>query len=479
MLKKLFFILTCFAFFFTLLPFVSANSRLDNQEERVIRLERMVGSLLELTEEGEEKEALKDVLGIIKGIREKISDRRGFSLDKMERIIKNMREENYMNERGKLSLLIRDEYMDIGVDIVSDFDNNIAEEEMKGKIEIRVKGEIDDFGLTISLDFVIEIDAILKNDEFYFKVKGVPPIILEQLRPEEKEELMKYIDKWIFVPINDLEDMAKEANGDIDFEINKIIELAEKFLFSDSVRFTDMGKEVIEGNSANKYRVTLSKEGLLVFIEDDLISFLEKSFDEEIPQMTERDKEDLYDFVEWINKNIEFHISMDEKYIYKISLEVASNKDNVDIFFPFSQTGEEKFVARLDVFYSNFGESFSVEAPKKEIDLGKIIREEIEEQRRRAEDSAKRSVMFQIRSAAEAHYTFDFGYKGFEDSDYFNSIMSRNEDLPIEIHISEDGEDYCAITSFKLKNEYFCIDSTGIANTYQSKGCTRASISCE
>ncbi len=124
--------------------------------------------------------------------------------------------------------------------------------------------------------------------------------------------------------------------------------------------------------------------------------------------------------------------------------------------------------------------------------LASIVLVSLDTARQRSRDVTIQQQLSQLRSLAEALYTFEKGYEDFTDSDHqeypkYLLVKNKIEDMggvlgSDNMLFSADGHSYCAFSPLvRDSNKVFCVDSTGNAVVIDKDdhSCVSGSFVCE
>ncbi len=116
--------------------------------------------------------------------------------------------------------------------------------------------------------------------------------------------------------------------------------------------------------------------------------------------------------------------------------------------------------------------------------LASVVLVSLQSARDRTRDVTIQNQIGQLRSLAEALYTFDAGYEDFRESDHPDNdkyllVKGKIAEMGGDLQVELDGHEYCAYSNLaRNENEYFCVDSTGDALTSESIVCDSSDLFC-
>jgi prepilin-type N-terminal cleavage/methylation domain-containing protein len=122
--------------------------------------------------------------------------------------------------------------------------------------------------------------------------------------------------------------------------------------------------------------------------------------------------------------------------------------------------------------------------------LASIVLVSLQTARDRTKDVTIQNQIGQLRSLAEALYTFENGYEDFREAvegsgteaSKYTLVSNKISEMDgsLSVNISTDNSAYCAYSSLvRDASKTFCVDSTGNAVVSTGTGCATDNFTCE
>lgn len=331
--------------------------------------------------------------------------------------------------------------------------------------------------------FEAGFESRLVEGSIYVNLTKAPNLGIFSLKPFEN--------KWIAIPEAESKNLTSnpllmgsgiEATPTLSDltqdQKNYIVNLTEKASF---IKITKNHLPVIkDGTLLSRFEFDIDKEGIIMYFKD-LTTYL-KSIEKDISQIPDLNNADFEKTIKSLqNIHGEVWIGTFDKLLRNV---------NIDFDIVDSEKGNLK--VKTNLVYSDWGKPVVVEIPKETTTIEKLMSEvmgsmfgvpptEIEKQiesqtinnsqlleaKSKGQDASIKSIENMLRAQAEVYYsTSSNSYKGFCSSKGQYGAYTLATTLPNgTVYKCNDSVNSWASWSKLSTGEYFCVDSTGIAES--------------